>query len=149
MGWHTLQVLHKKLLRSCHQSSSCSKTLKSFSGLKECQNAWEDNKNRYVQAPILISPNWKLEFHVHTYASQLAIGAIFIQNPTIKFDQPIMYACKLLNSAKRNYTTTKREPQLWSMIYTILDITYQVTGLYFMLTTWPLRTQLTNHKHLA
>jgi len=28
-----------------------------------------------MEAPILIPPNWQLEFHVHTYASLLAIGA--------------------------------------------------------------------------
>jgi hypothetical protein len=32
----------------------------------ECQIAWKDIKNQYIQTPILISPNWKLEFHVHT-----------------------------------------------------------------------------------
>ncbi len=29
-----------------------------------------------IQAPILISPKRVLEFHVHIYAFQLAIGAI-------------------------------------------------------------------------
>jgi hypothetical protein len=36
----------------------------------ECQIAWEDIKNQYIQAPMLISPNWELKFHVHTYAFQ-------------------------------------------------------------------------------
>jgi len=36
---------------------------------KKCQNVWEEIKNHYVQTPILISPNWELEFHAHTYAS--------------------------------------------------------------------------------
>jgi hypothetical protein len=35
----------------------------------EYQNAWEDIKNQYVKAFILINPNWELEFHVQTYAS--------------------------------------------------------------------------------
>jgi hypothetical protein len=35
----------------------------------ECQTAWKDIKNRYIQAPILINPNWELEFHVHIDAS--------------------------------------------------------------------------------
>jgi hypothetical protein len=47
-----------------------------FEWITKCQNPWEDIKSQYVQAPILISPNWELEFYVHTYASQLAIGAI-------------------------------------------------------------------------
>ncbi len=57
----------------------------------------------------MINPNWELEFHVHTYAFQLVVGAILAQNPTNKFDQLVMYAFRLLNSTKTNYTTTKRE----------------------------------------
>ncbi len=45
------------------------KKIEVFEWIEECQNAWEDIKNQYVQAPIFISPNWELEFHVHTYAS--------------------------------------------------------------------------------
>jgi hypothetical protein len=42
----------------------------------KCQNAWEEIKNWYIQALILISPNLELEFNVHTDASQLAVGTI-------------------------------------------------------------------------
>jgi hypothetical protein len=57
-----------------------------------------------MEAPILIPPNWRLEFHVHTNSSLLAIGVMLAHNPTSKDDQPIIYASKLLNKAKRNYT---------------------------------------------
>jgi hypothetical protein len=36
-----------------------------FKWTKECQNVWEEIKNQYIQALILIRPNWELEFHVH------------------------------------------------------------------------------------
>jgi hypothetical protein len=42
---------------------------KVFEWIEECRNAWEEIKNWYVQAPILINPNWKLESHVHINAS--------------------------------------------------------------------------------
>jgi hypothetical protein len=45
-----------------------------------------------MEAPILIPPNQKLEFHVHIYASLLAICAMLAQNPIGKYDQPIIYA---------------------------------------------------------
>jgi hypothetical protein len=45
------------------------KKVEVFKWIAECQIAWEDIKNLYIQVPILISPNWELEFHVHTYAS--------------------------------------------------------------------------------
>jgi hypothetical protein len=42
----------------------------------ECQMSkkWEAIKQRYLDAPILITIKWEMEFHVHTYASNLAIG---------------------------------------------------------------------------
>jgi hypothetical protein len=43
-----------------------------------------------METLILIHPNWQMEFHVHTDASLLA------QNLTNKYDQPIIYAFKLL-----------------------------------------------------
>jgi glutathionyl-hydroquinone reductase len=44
------------------------KNFKVFEWTKECQNAWGEIKNWYIQTHILINPNWELEFHVHTYA---------------------------------------------------------------------------------
>ncbi len=49
---------------------------KVFEWIDECQTVWEDIKNCYIQPPILINPTWELEFHVHTDAFQLAVGAI-------------------------------------------------------------------------
>jgi hypothetical protein len=33
------------------------KKIEVFEWIDECQTAWEDIKNRYIQAPVLISPN--------------------------------------------------------------------------------------------
>jgi hypothetical protein len=52
------------------------KKIEVFKWTTECQTAWEDIMNQYIQAPIFINPNWELEFHVHINAFQLAIGAI-------------------------------------------------------------------------
>jgi hypothetical protein len=62
------------------------KKIEMFKWTIECQTTWEDIKNRYIQAPIFVNPNWELEFHVHTDASHLTIGAILTQNPTCKID---------------------------------------------------------------
>jgi hypothetical protein len=53
-----------------------------------------------MEAPILIPPNWQLEFHVHTYASMLVVGAMLAQNSISKYDQPIVYASRLFNKVK-------------------------------------------------
>jgi hypothetical protein len=39
-----------------------------------------------MEAPILKPPSWQLEFHVHTNASLVVIGAMLTQNPTGKYD---------------------------------------------------------------
>ncbi len=58
-----------------------------------------------------------MEFHVHIDASNLIIGTVLAQNPIKKCDQPIAYASKLLNNAKKNYTITKRETL--AMVYVL------------------------------
>ncbi len=56
--------------------------------------------NIYVEAQILIPPNWQLEFHVHIDASLLAIVTMFAQNSIDKYDQHIVYASRLLNKVE-------------------------------------------------
>jgi hypothetical protein len=52
------------------------KNTKTFIWTKECQKAWELIKHKYIETSILISPNWQMEFHVHTYASLLVVRAV-------------------------------------------------------------------------
>jgi len=54
-----------------------------------------------IETPILISQNWQVEFHVHTYASLLVVGAMVFKNVTRNNDQLVMYASRLLNKTKR------------------------------------------------
>jgi hypothetical protein len=70
-----------------------------FFWIEECQKAWELIKQKYIEAPILISPNWQVEFHVHTNASLLIVEAMLSPNVTWKSDQPIVYVYRLLNRA--------------------------------------------------
>jgi hypothetical protein len=83
-----------------------------------------------MEALILIPPNWQLEFHVHTNASLSIIGAILAQNPTGKYDQPIEYAFKLLNKAKKNYITIKREAL--AMVYALHKFRHTLLGNKFV-----------------
>jgi hypothetical protein len=39
-------------------------------------------------------------------ASLLAISAMLAQNPIVKYDQPLIYAFKLLSKVEQNYITT-------------------------------------------
>ncbi len=50
-----------------------------------------------------------MEFHVHTYASLLVIGVMLFQNLLGKSDHPIMYASRLINKTKQNYSTIEKK----------------------------------------
>jgi len=52
------------------------KKTKQFMWTLECWAPWELIKQKYVEAPIIISFNWDAEFHVHTYASVIAVGVM-------------------------------------------------------------------------
>jgi hypothetical protein len=74
----------------------------------------------------LINPNWELEFHVHTNAFQVVVGAILAQNPIGKFNQLVMYAFKLLNSTKKIYTTIEKEAL--AMVYVLHKFKHYLLG---------------------
>ena len=62
-----------------------------------------------MEAPILQAPDWNKVFHVHIDASNFAIGCILAQPGEHNMDFLVLYASKKLNSAEKNYTTTKQE----------------------------------------
>jgi hypothetical protein len=67
MGWHkSIGVFIKKIVLIMSLIINLLQNFEVFEWTKECKNVWEEIKNHYVQAFILISPNWELEFHVHT-----------------------------------------------------------------------------------
>jgi hypothetical protein len=53
-----------------------------------------------MDAPILISPHWDIEFHVHTFFN-LAVRVVLVQNLTRKCNQPIVYASQLVNNGTK------------------------------------------------
>ncbi len=85
------------------------KKQKTFLRIEECQKAWELIKQKYIEAPILISPNWQVEFHVHTYASLLVVTVMLSHNLIRNSDQLVVYAFRLLNVLKHNYNTIEKE----------------------------------------
>jgi hypothetical protein len=49
-------------------------------------------KTSLITLLVLIVPNWTKEFHVHTDASNYAIGAMLTKNLDDTIDKPIYYA---------------------------------------------------------
>ena len=62
-----------------------------------------------MEAPILQEPDETKIFHVHIDASNSRIGCVLAQLGEHNMVFPVSYASRQLNSAKKNYSTTKRE----------------------------------------
>ena len=101
-----------------------------FDCTTECKNAYQYIKTWYQNAPIFIRVDWTLEFHVHTDASDIAVGAMLAQNPTGKTDQPIAYASRLLSKAEKNYTTIEKEAL--AMVYAVNKFCHYLLGNRFI-----------------
>ena len=79
-----------------------------FDFSQECKDAFDLLKRELTQAPIMVTPNWKLPFEIMCDASDYAVGAVLGQRLNKHF-QPIYYASKTMNPAQENYTTTEKE----------------------------------------
>jgi hypothetical protein len=60
------------------------------------------------------------------------MGAMLFHNVTRKSDQPIVYASRLLNRAKQNYSTTKKKALAMFFLCTSSDIICWAISLSFM-----------------
>ncbi|GJX67328.1 reverse transcriptase domain-containing protein [Tanacetum coccineum] len=74
----------------------------------ECMQAFNILKNKLTYAPVIISPNWNIDFELMCDASNYAVGAVLGQHIDKKF-RPIYYASKTMNGAQEHYTTTEKE----------------------------------------
>ena len=87
-----------------------------FAWDEDCQRSFEELTAYLTTTPIVRAPNWQLPFEVMCDASDLAIGAVLGQREEGK-PYVVYYACKTLNEAQRNYTTTKKE--LLEVVYAL------------------------------
>ena len=76
---------------------------------EECQQSLDMLKEKMVTTPILVFPDWTKPFHVHVYASGIALGVVLTQPREGDIDHPIAYSSRNLSTAEKNYTTTERE----------------------------------------
>ena len=67
---------------------------KKYEWTEECQRTFNEVKKILTTTPILVCPNWTIEFHIHCDASNVAIGAALAQNIYGKEDSPISYASR-------------------------------------------------------
>ena len=71
-------------------------------------NAVKQLKEALITAPILRFPAFNKPFFIYTDASLTGLGAVLMQEYN-NIMHPIQFVSKSLNTAQRNYSTTKRE----------------------------------------
>ena len=82
-------------------------------------------KDKLVSAPILRGPNWALSFHIHTDASNKAIGAALGQVEK-KLPYAIYFVRKNLSKAELNYTVTEKE--FLAVVHALNKFQHYITG---------------------
>jgi hypothetical protein len=66
-------------------------------------------KQRLVEAPVLIVPDWSKHFHVFVDISGFCIGIVLSQLDEQGKDHPIYFASRILAAAEKNYAPIDRE----------------------------------------
>ena len=74
----------------------------------DCLEAFETLKKALITAPVVQPPDSNLSFEIMCDASDYDVGAVLGQRVDKKLNV-IHYASKTLDSAQRNYATTKKE----------------------------------------
>jgi hypothetical protein len=105
------------------------KKSEAFQWTVECDRAFDILKVKLSTAPILIYPNWEIEFHVHVNTLGIALGAILAQPGEGNMDHPIYFSRRKLSQAKCIYTPTKREDL--AMIYALQKFRHYLLGSHF------------------
>ena len=70
--------------------------------------SFEILKKAFISAPIVHPPDWNLPFEIMCDASDYVVGVVLGQRVDKKLNL-IQYASKTLDSAQRNYATTKKQ----------------------------------------
>ena len=74
--------------------------------------------------PILRGPKWTFPFHIHTYASDYAIGVVLGQKSQ-HLENAIYYISKSLHGPELNYTVTEKE--LLAVVYALNKFRHYIT----------------------
>jgi hypothetical protein len=99
----------------------------------ECQHGLDTAKENMVTAPILVFLDWEKTFHVHVYASAIALGAILAQPRARDLDHPIAFTRRKLLYSEQNYNMTEREGL--AMVYVIQKYRHYLLGKHFKIFT--------------
>lgn len=74
-----------------------------------CEQSFLFFKTALSRFPILVPPNWKIDFLVQVDASNRGIGAVLAQRDTEGDDHPVCYISRKLNRSEEILSTTEKE----------------------------------------
>jgi hypothetical protein len=80
-----------------------------FAWSKDCETAFEKVKAMLVSAPALSAPNFDHPFKLAVDASDIAVGAVLLQEDSNGIDHPVCYFSRKLDKSQRNYSTIEKE----------------------------------------
>eukprot|EP00253_Pinus_taeda_P010834 PITA_10834 len=91
----------------------------------DCHKALNELKDKLVSAPILRGPNWALPFHIHTDASNKAVGAALGK---VEYQLPyaIYFVSKNVSKAEMNYTVTEKD--FLVVVHSLNKLRHYITG---------------------
>ena len=76
---------------------------------KDCKIAFEKVKAMLVSTPVLSAPNFDHPFKLAVDASDIAVGAVLLQEDSDGVDHPVCYFSRKLDKSQRNYSTIEKE----------------------------------------
>jgi hypothetical protein len=79
-----------------------------FTWTNECQEAFEQIKQKLMSTPILAFPDFTKQFQITIDASNIGIGAILSQIIN-GYEKVIAYASRNLSASEKNYSSIKKE----------------------------------------
>ena len=79
-----------------------------FVWTEQCQSAFEKLKAMLQNAPVLSAPDFSRPFKLAVDASDVAAGAVLLQEGQGGVDHPICYFSRKFNKHQRNYSTIEK-----------------------------------------
>ena len=95
--------------------------------------AFDELRQRLMEAPVLRYPNFDKEFIVQTDASLVAAGAVLSQIGDDGEEHPVAYCSQSLDKHEQNYTVTERE--CLAVIYACKQFRVYIHGTKFKVVT--------------
>jgi hypothetical protein len=87
----------------------CGEPFRGIAWTEECRAAFVALKEALTTVPVLVFPDFKSPFYLHTDASKRAIGAVLSQRTPAGEERVVAYASQQLSKSERNYSVTEWE----------------------------------------